>query len=237
VSVALGGDNLGRVDPSKPTDPKVDPSTSIPRSRPRSDEVLEGEVIPKGAPIGPRTMPSEPVGPAPGLYDTPVSAARRAEEAKPRRKGRVRRVFVVVAALAVAFCLAGVGVAYILYDKATTPDRSSPSVTLQQYLDEKFENRNEQKAAALVCQSPKLDAVDAMLTDLKSREAKAGVTIDVKSSDVVVTQTGSNAGIDANLKISTTVNGVEQRDIEKWHFDLVKESGWRVCAAAQVQGG
>ncbi len=148
-------------------------------------------MIPKGVPIGRRTMRTDHRGPAPapGLYDTPLSPGRQAQEAgKPRRKGRLRRAFVVVAALAVGLCLAGVTVGYILYDKATTPDRSSPSVTLQQYLDEKFENRDEQKAAVLVCRSPKLDAIDAMLADLKARESKFGVTIDIKSSDVVVTQ-------------------------------------------------
>jgi hypothetical protein len=146
----------------------------------------------------------------------------------------LRRAFVVVAALAVGLCLAGVVVGYTLYDKATTPDRSSPTVTLQQYLDEKFDNRDDQRAAALQCASPKLDAVDAMLADVKSRESKFGVSIVVRSSDVVVTKNGSSAGIDANLKISTTVNGAEQRDIEKWHFDLVKEGGWRVCGAAEI---
>ncbi len=120
--MALGAVSLGRVDPSKPTEPQIDPQTSIPRSRDGADEALVGEVIPKGVPLGRPTVNAEPQQPA--------------RPAPP--KGRLRRAFVVVAALAVGLCLAGVVVGYTLYDKATTPDRSSPAVTLQQYLDDEI---------------------------------------------------------------------------------------------------
>jgi hypothetical protein len=60
----------------------------------------------------------------------------------PKKGGRLRTAMIVIAALAAGLCLGGMAIFYITYDRATTPDRSSPANALQQYLEMKFENRD-----------------------------------------------------------------------------------------------
>jgi hypothetical protein len=207
------------VDPSKPTEPQIDPQTSIPRSRDGADEALVGEVIPKRVPLGRPTVNAEPQQPA--------------RPAPP--KGRLRRAFVVVAALAVGLCLAGVVVAYALYDKATKPDRSSPAVVLTQYIDTKFGTRDEARIKNFECASPSLTEVDQLFADLRDREQRFNITIQVTTSDFNVVSDGDKATIDATVKIAVPEdNGGLSRSLQQWQFSLVDSGGWRVCGAHRL---
>src|SRR5205814_1869178 len=72
----------------------------------------------------------------------PSAPSSQPGPAPPIKKGRLRRAFIVIAALAVGLCLGGVAITYALYDKATTPDRSSPILVVRQYLSATFDERD-----------------------------------------------------------------------------------------------
>ena len=139
---------------------------------------------------------------------------------------------IVAAALAVGLCLGGAAVTYILYDKATTPDRSSPSVVLTQYIDTKFETRDEVKIKGFECTSPSLGEVDQLFANLRTREQQFNITIQVSASDYTVSTSGSRSTVDATLKVAVPEeNGQLSRSLQQWQFTLVDENGWRVCGA------
>jgi hypothetical protein len=153
----------------------------------------------------------------------------------PKKGGRLRTAMIVIAALAGGLCLGGLTFGVLLYDRATTPDRSRPAVTLEQYLDAKFNTRDDGRARAMECGSPNLADIDRLLADLKERESRFGVSIEVTPADLVESVNGNAATIDANLKLSTSVQGVMQRDVQKWQFQFRDEGGWRLCGAIRAE--
>jgi hypothetical protein len=221
VLVGRSSTSLGGVEPSKPTEPPSDQPPSIPQPRHEPEAPLVGEVIPKGVPLARPTFNAQPqgaVGPVP-----------------PRKGTRLRTVLIVLVAVAAAVCLGGLGAGYLLYHKATEPDRSSPTVVLEQYLNAKFSTRDDVRARSLECGSPNLGAIDAMLADLQAREQSYGITIQVSSADLNLVVTGDKATIGANLKISVPeANGGTSRSVQPWQFSLENAGGWRMCGAHQV---
>jgi hypothetical protein len=216
------------VDPSKPTEPQVDPASSIPRSRQGSDEapeVLEGEVIPKGVPLGKPTV---------NMRETPPGPPAPGPGGPKKKGGKLRTTMIVVAALAVAFCLAGIATGLLLYNKATQPDRSNPVGTLDQYIIEKMNNRNQERAHLLECGSPKVTALDDLLAGIEKREQQYSVSISVSTGDLSVAMKDDSATINGKLLQGADVNGVFAEERQDWHFDLVREGGWRVCGAEHL---
>jgi hypothetical protein len=138
----------------------------------------------------------------------------------------------VVAALAVGLCLGGVAITYVLYDKATTPDRSSPTVTLVQYLNARFGDHDDAKARGFECKSPNLAELDQLSGDLRYREKTFGVATEVASAEPRETVNGDNAGITAYLKVTVREpTGQASRSVQSWQFSLVRQGGWRLCGA------
>src|SRR6185437_11300010 len=117
---------------------------------------------------------------------------------------------------------AGVAVTYILYDKATTPDRSSPTVALTQYVDTKFVTRDETKIKNFECASPSLDELNQLFASLRSKEEQFNITIQVSASDFSVVTSDDKSTIDATLKIAVPEeNGQLSRSFQQWQFALV----------------
>jgi len=207
------------VEPSKPNEPNIDRTNPIPRSRPADDQVLEGEIIGRDVPLGgPRTTPPEP----PPMPPKPAMSLRRT----------LLLVVIVVSGLV---CLAGSITAYVLYDKATQPERGTPAVSLEQYLSAKFGQRDEVRAQLFVCKNPQLDPVDALLTLVKEREAQTKVGLQVTLGDLTVEESLSSATIKTNLNIAAAESGGASSVIQqRWEFVLVDTEGWRVCGAKSL---
>ena len=214
-----GATSLVQVEPSKPDEPQVGPPGSNPGSRPGSDEALVGEIIPKGVPLG---------GPPPGPQSMPAPP--------PVKKGRIgRTVLVVLASVAAFLCLGGLLTGYLLYDKATTPDRTTPTGTLEQYLNAKFATRDVARVRLFQCDSSDLATIDQLLTQLEGVERRFGVRATVTSSDLVVTVDKDNAKIRANLNIVIPEeNGQDSRSTQIWDFFLAHDDSWRICRAQRI---
>ncbi|MGI5179293.1 hypothetical protein ACQEVZ_23465 [Dactylosporangium sp. CA-152071] len=204
------------MDASKPNEPNLDQGRSIPRSRPGSDEVLEGEIIGKDEPLG-RPAPTPPSSP-------------------PKRGLGLRKTLLLVIAVAAAgLCLGGSITAYILYDKATTPDRSTPEGVLEQYIEAKFSSRDNIRAKLFECPTASLKEVDAALAAVKEREAKFAIRITVKPARFDVNAVGTQAEVRATLNVFVPESdGRETVSLQEWRFLLEKSRSWLICSAEQL---
>ncbi|WP_327006660.1 hypothetical protein OHA72_04915 [Dactylosporangium sp. NBC_01737] len=206
------------MDPSKPNEPSIDQGRSIPRSRPGDGEVLEGEVLGKDEPLG-----------------RPGAVPPRAPEPPKRGLGLRKTLLLVVAVVAVGLCLGGGITAYVLYDKATTPDRSTPEGVLEQYLDAKFSSRDNIRAKLFECPGANLADVETALTDVKSREARFSIMITVKPASFDVQVTGKRAEAKVTLNVLVPeADGRETLSLQEWQFLLENNRSWLICSAKKL---
>ena len=235
VLAGLLGVSLVKVEPSKPGEPRVDQQASIPRSREGAEEALVGEVIPKGVPLGRPYVRAEPGVPqASGAPGAPPSAGA----APPgRKKGRrLRTAMIVVGALAVGLCLGGLAVTFSWYGREATPDRSTPVITVREYLAATFDRQDPLKAAKFTCADPaEIKEIQALLQDLRDRENRFKITMGISWDGMRESITGGVGSVTANLRITAPEsNGLTSESIEKWEFRVEQRSGWRVCDAHRV---
>lgn len=144
---------------------------------------------------------------------------------------RLHLSLAIVAGMIGLLCMGGIGMAYALYDKATAPDRSTPTVAVDSYLRALFIERDDVKARLYLCDSPQMRAIEQLRDDLWSREKKYEVTITVHWEKLVEHVDNGSAVVTA--EISMTV-GDEAMEFQSWTFQAQQKDGWRVCAATRV---
>ncbi|MFD0785356.1 hypothetical protein ACFQZ8_15725 [Micromonospora azadirachtae] len=162
-------------------------------------------------------LPPAPVAPAPE---------------RPRR--RVRTVLTVVAGVLALLCLGGAVTGYVLYDRATTPDRSAPGVAVDNYLRALLVDRNDVRADQFTCQAGHLEQLRALRDDLVARQERFGVPIIVSWGRLDVRRQDDQAQVGVTLTISAIVDGTAQRDRQTWQVHTRLDDDWRVCAATPV---
>jgi hypothetical protein len=142
----------------------------------------------------------------------------------------------VVAAAAIVLCGGGVTAGLILYDRATRPDRSTPSVVVRQYINTYLDDRDDAKAEQFACSGfVGTGELAALRTDMQARESKFGVHISVAPGVIAEeSRSSTQAAVSAEIVFTTTTAGQPQRSVERWEFQTVKRSGWRVCDAHQL---
>lgn len=153
----------------------------------------------------------------------------------PGSRGRLRSILTVLAGTLALLCLGVVGVAYVVYDGATAPDRSAPDVVVSNYLRALFVDRDEAAAALFTCaNSSGLAAIRALRDDLGSRERHFSTTFTVSWGSLTRVDRPDSVDVLVDLKLSAVVGGFEQSDLQPWRFDTRQENGWRICAAERV---
>jgi hypothetical protein len=139
-----------------------------------------------------------------------------------RPRGFRLMTVIVVSVLLALLVLGAAGL--LLYNRLTTPDRSTPSVVTRQFFQAALVDRQIQRVALFVCKAwPPVNALNQILTlSNGSLQTTWGVTS--------VTQTSpSNAIVEVRVIFSHSGDGLSQRDVEVWRLSLSKEDGWRVC--------
>ena len=168
-----------------------------------------------------------------GRYGEPVeshSAASAGGGERPRMDSRLKAALIALAVLLVV-CL-GAATAYFVYDRATEPDRNSPSVVLYQYLNVRFGERDPARAASLYeCKRPRLAELNALANDLLAREQAFNVQINVEMTNSRTQFTAASATMDADLLLWVRQGTGRNQDVQPWRFDFVDERGWRLCSA------
>src|SRR5688572_29610355 len=104
----------------------------------------------------PAAVPSgPPPAVVPGQWAGPGAAPGRPVAAGPRRRGgRLRAVLAVLGGMVALLCLGGVGLAFVLYNEETKPDRGSPNVTADSYLRALLVERDGVRADVFACRTP-----------------------------------------------------------------------------------
>ncbi|MEV4658971.1 hypothetical protein [Micromonospora sp. NPDC049301] len=167
--------------------------------------------------------PSEQLPPAP-----PAPAPQR-----PRR--RARTVLTVVGGVLALLILGAAATAYVLYDRASTPDRSAPDVVVASYIQAFLVDRNDVRADQFTCEGvAKLEQLRALRDDLVAREERFGVSISVSWGPLDVQAEGNRAVVQVELIISAIVDGITQSDRQLWSFVAQRGADWRLCDGARV---
>jgi len=147
---------------------------------------------------------------------------------------RWRVVLLVLFAVVGAICTGVLGTGYFLYYKASEPDRSTPTVVVRQYLEVVLNDRDQQRSGLFTCRGVDDSQLRALLTDVEAREQRFSISIRPSWENFDVATQGRNATVTFDLRLSTTVDGIAQREVQRWEIGLVNQSGWRVCSTKRV---
>lgn len=147
-----------------------------------------------------------------------------------------RSILLIAMAVIMALCSGAFGTGYVLYNRAAQPDRSSPSVVVTRYLEAALEQRNDDAAKGYTCaDAGGFSDVMALLAEVKSQERRFGVRVTIRWDGFGVKSNGTDATVTATLRIQVPeASGAISESLQQWSFSLVKQSGWRVCAAHRV---
>ncbi|MFK3981703.1 hypothetical protein ACI2K4_15150 [Micromonospora sp. NPDC050397] len=142
----------------------------------------------------------------------------------------------IVVSVVAVLCLGGTSVAYVLYDRYTSPDQSAPDITVNNYLQAYMSDRNDVRAQALACDdTSKMAELAALRADLIERENRFQNTFRVKWGKLDVREQGDRAEVLVDLTIGVSVNRVIQGDRQSWRFVTERHDKWRVCEASRVK--
>ncbi|MET8257659.1 hypothetical protein [Micromonospora sp. NPDC005205] len=131
-------------------------------------------------------------------------------------------------------CLGGIATAVVWYNRASTPDRSTPDVAVINYLQATLVSRDPNRAGLFTCEGA-VPSVDEFAADVAGRERELGVSFSINIEDVAVTETaGADATVVAVIRRSAAIDGIYQSLADTWQFDLNNRDGWRVCAGSRI---
>ncbi|MEU7973720.1 hypothetical protein AB0B48_16950 [Micromonospora sp. NPDC049089] len=131
-------------------------------------------------------------------------------------------------------CLGGIATAVVWYNRASTPDRSTPDVAVINYLQATLVSRDPNRAGLFTCEGA-VPSVDEFAADVAGRERDLGVSFSINIEDVAVTETaGADATVVAVIRRSAAIDGIHQSLADTWQFDLNNRDGWRVCAGSRI---
>ncbi|WBC18099.1 hypothetical protein O7600_16990 [Micromonospora sp. WMMA1998] len=152
-----------------------------------------------------------------------------------RPKRPLRTVLMVVAGVLALLCTGGAVVGFVLYDRATAPDRSAPDVVVDNYVRALLVDRSDTRAQEFTCGGrADLDGLRALRDDLVAREQRFDARISVSWGPLSSRQAGETAVVEVELIISASVDGITQSDRQGWRFETRREDGWGVCSARRA---
>jgi hypothetical protein len=145
-------------------------------------------------------------------------------------------VIIIAAAGFAIFGLMGAVAAYVVYDKATAPDRSAPDVVVSNYLRAYLVDRDETQTNLYVCDggSRDLGSIEALRADLLDRERRFQTPLVVKWGRLDVQEEGDSAEVRVRLIITAVVRNQTQQEVQNWRFVTRSEADWRVCGASRA---
>ncbi|MEU9513683.1 hypothetical protein [Micromonospora sp. NPDC048169] len=152
-----------------------------------------------------------------------------------RPKRSVRTVLAVVAGVLALLCIGGAVVGFVLYDRATAPDRSAPDVVVDNYLRAFLVDRNDTRTEEFDCTGRvDADALRALRDDLAAREQRFNTKISVSWGPLAVQESSEVAVVEVDLIISASVEGTTQSERQRWRFETRRDDGWGVCSAQRA---
>jgi hypothetical protein len=143
-------------------------------------------------------------------------------------------VLTILAGMALLFCTGLIGVAFLAYQKAAAPDRSSPEVAANNYLIALLNDRNPTRARLFSCaDQSRLANLQQFERDIENRERELDAAISVKIENLLVQRTDDTSATGSvDLRRVVTTDGTRQSLVDHWRLELVDEDGWRVCGGS-----
>lgn len=147
----------------------------------------------------------------------------------------MRTILTVAGVMLTVLCLSGGVTGYILYNRASAPERTSPDVAVMNYLRSFLIERNDARAGLYTCQgSDGRLAMEEFREQIQVRERELDVSFLINIEDVSVVREGpSDAVATVVIKRSAWIDGIRQSVTDRWRFELRDINGWRVCRAEQ----
>jgi len=128
----------------------------------------------------------------------------------------------------VGFALALAATGLYVYDRATQPDRSTPTVTVQQFMGAVFLQDDASTVKQFVCD--RWAPGDAITWTRGLADPEAHVSWDTV---IAITESEDDARVTARVRFRYR-DDVAPSGEQQWRFDLVDENGWRVCNVGRV---
>jgi hypothetical protein len=152
-----------------------------------------------------------------------------------RRRRIVTGVLAAILGAAAVLCVGGLGVGYFLYRQVSEPDRSTPTVAVDQYLNATFVARDASKARSFTCADPQsISEGQNLLRDVQEKEGRFGVHIAVSWESLKASTEANSGTVDGVVRLNTTIGGNPQEEIQNWRFSVSRQAGWRVCDARRI---
>ncbi len=137
----------------------------------------------------------------------------------------------VITGAVAALCLAGGITGFVLYDRATAPDRGTPTVVVDSYLRAFLIDENEVRADLLTCErNADLEQLRQLRSDLEAREQQFGTTMSITWGSVAAKQDGDRAQVRVEILFSARIDDIRQYDRQPWIFTTQLDKEWRVCS-------
>ncbi|MFI7077039.1 hypothetical protein ACIBO1_07090 [Micromonospora sp. NPDC049903] len=155
--------------------------------------------------------------------------------APPQPRRRLRKVLMVITGAVAALCLAGGITGFVMYDRATTPDRSAPDVVVDNYLRAYLADRNDVRADLFACDNnADLSQIEVLRDEIRAREEQFGTSMSVSWGSLRWNQDGNEADVRVDLTFAAQLDGMRQTDRQSWRFTTQLADSWRVCSAERV---
>jgi hypothetical protein len=139
----------------------------------------------------------------------------------------------LVAGALALLCTGGAGVAFVAYRDATEPDRSSPDVTVDNYLRAFLVDRNDTRAQLYLCRpSLRLTEMEVLREDIEAREAEHSIKIVTSWGSLKVDTQGGQSMV--TVEVLRTISDGSESDRQTYLFNVVDDGGWRVCGASKA---
>jgi hypothetical protein len=221
AEVSAGG-YAARVETPQLPETPADPTSAVPMPRPPSQAGPGGAPAPHPHGAGPalpaplaRSAPPGPAGP-PGV------PMQRPPGHPGRRRIPIKRLLLILLVAGAVLVITGTGVGFYLYNKATEPNRSTPTVAVDQFLNALFVEKSDESVRLFTC---------PQWTSDQTAQVRSRFDPEVKVSWGVVTEQSrqhDQGTVTARLRL----NFQGHSDLQEWRFDVVNRKGWRVCGAA-----
>lgn len=165
-----------------------------------------------------------PVTPPAQAQPPTAEGAAPAPLVRPRRSRKVQVLLILLIVLG-GLVVVGGAAGVILYDQATKIDRSTPAVTIDQFLQAGLVEKDAARVGLFTCDEWSGPDALAQLLPLVGPDVTAswGV-VSVPLND------GAQAEAIVRVRFSTPVGQQMARVTEVWRVKLADQSGWRVCS-------
>jgi hypothetical protein len=182
-------------------------------------------------PEQPPVVPSAPEVPEAGPQVGPGGAA--GGPVKRRRSWKM--VLLVVASVMGVLCSGTVGYGLWWYNQETKPDRSAPDVVVSNYLRALLVDRDDSQVGLYSCSdTASLVQISDLKHDIEGREDRFKTRFRASWGELKTAGTGSQRQVEVSIRLSTSIDGFPQTDIQTWQFDVKDEGDWRVCGAKRL---